>query len=164
MSRSGSVAPIAKSNRFEHLRRLSYWLDEGIRVPGTRIRFGLDPILGLIPGVGDAAGAIMASAILLEAVRQGVPRSALARMAANLVLDTALGAFPVVGDLFDAAWKANTRNLALLERHAVEPSTSVRGDRTFVFVLGGLALALVAALVIGGAYLTIRLLQFLATR
>lgn len=106
----------------------------------------------------------MASAILLEAVRQGVPRSALVRMAANIVADTALGAIPVIGDLFDAAWKANARNLALLERHAVEPSTSVRGDRRFVFVLGGLALALVAALVIGGAYLTVQLLQFMANR
>lgn len=164
MPTSRDVAPIASSRQIEHLRRLSYWLDEGIRIPGTRVRFGLDPIIGLIPGVGDAAGAIMAAAILLEAIRRGVPRSALVRIAANIAIDTAVGAFPVLGDLFDAAWKANKRNLAILERHVAEPSRQVGGNHTFLYVVGGLALAVVGALVVGGAYLTVRLLQFLATR
>lgn len=161
---SGRVAPIATSRQIEHLRRLAYWLDEGIRIPGTRIRFGLDPIIGLIPGVGDAAGAVMAAAILLEAIRQGVPRSVLIRIAANIAIDTAVGAFPLIGDLFDAAWKSNKRNLALLERQPADTSRRVVGSRTILYAVGGAALALVGALVVGGAYLTVQLLQFLATR
>lgn len=155
-------SPSARQFRIEHLRRLAYWLDEGIRVPGTTLRFGLDPIIGLIPGAGDTAGAMMATAILTEAVRRGIPRAALVRISANIILDAALGAVPVVGDVFDVAWKANTRNLALLERHLVEPSKAVKADRTFVMLLGGVTIALLAAIVIGGGYLAVQLLQELA--
>ncbi|HOX20054.1 MAG TPA: DUF4112 domain-containing protein [Gemmatimonadales bacterium] len=138
-----------------HLRRLTYWMDEGLRIPGTQRRIGLDPILGLVPGVGDAAGAVLAAAILVEAVRRDITRFALVRMAANVALDALLGAVPVLGDLFDAAWKANLRNLALLERHIAAPAHAKRADRFFVL---GVAVALVVlciGMMVGGAVLTL---------
>jgi len=102
---------------FAAVSKLAYWLDAGIRVPGTNMRFGLDPILGLIPGFGDAAGAILAGWILVEAVRLGASRATVLRIAGNVAIDAAVGAVPLLGDIFDFAWKANLRNVALLERH-----------------------------------------------
>ncbi|MBP7621546.1 MAG: DUF4112 domain-containing protein, partial [Gemmatimonadales bacterium] len=100
-----------------HLRRATTLLDDGIRLPGTSFRFGLDPLLGLVPGVGDVAGAALSAAIITAAVRNGVSRFTLVRMAGNVALNATLGIVPLLGDLFDAAWKANRRNLILLERH-----------------------------------------------
>jgi len=154
-------SPTPKPDGLEHLRRFSYWLDEGIRIPGTRFRIGLDPILGLIPGVGDAAGAILAGAIVVEALRRGITRFTIIRIAGNIALDAILGSVPLLGDLFDAGWKANLRNLALLERHIALPSEARQADRAFVLLLGGLLLLLCAALVIGGALLTALLLKTL---
>lgn len=147
--------------RLERLRRLSRLLDDGLRIPGTQIGIGLDAIIGLIPGVGDAAGAIMGAAILMEAARRGVPRATLLRIVGNVVLDAALGSVPVAGDLFDVFWKANRRNMALLERHAADPITARRDDRTLVWVLGGAALVVVAAAVLGGAWLSLKVLRTL---
>lgn len=136
-------------------------MDEGIRLPGTQFRIGLDPIIGLVPGIGDAAGAILAAAILIEAIRRGIPRFTLVRMAANIALDTVLGSVPLLGDLFDAAWKANLRNLALLERHLAEPSLAKRADRLVVIGLGGALLVLCVGLLVGGALLTAAVLKSL---
>ena len=133
------MAGKAGGGRLARLRRLVWWLDEGIRVPGTRFRIGLDPILGLIPGLGDAVGALLGATILLEALRRRVPRSTLVRIGANILIDTAVGAVPVLGDAFDAVWKSNRRNLELLERHANDPSTARREDRV---VVAGLFLTL----------------------
>lgn len=145
--------------RLEQLRRLSRLLDDGLRIPGTQIGIGLDPIIGLIPGVGDAAGAIMGAAILMEAARRGVPRATLVRIVGNVVLDAALGSVPVAGDLFDVFWKANRRNMALLDRHAADPVSARRDDSTLVWVLGGAALVVVGAIVVGGAWLSVQLLS-----
>jgi hypothetical protein len=101
--------------RLQRLQRLSRVLDAQWLIPGTRTRVGLDGLIGLIPGVGDAAGALLSTYILYEAMRLDVPRWVLLRMAANIGLETMVGALPVVGDLFDIAWKANTKNVALLE-------------------------------------------------
>ncbi len=139
--------------RLARLRRLVTWLDDGIRIPGTKMRIGLDPIIGLLPGVGDAAGAIMAGAIVVEALRQRITRFTILRMAANVALDTVLGSVPIVGDLFDAAWKGNRRNMQLLERHLAEPRESSRSDRVFVVALGVALLVLCVAIVVGGAML-----------
>jgi len=97
--------------------RLAYWLDDRFRIPGTRRRLGLDGLLGLVPGVGDAATTLIAAYILLEAARLGVPRAVLARMLANVGVDFAIGLVPLVGDLADLAWKANRRNAHLLREH-----------------------------------------------
>lgn len=132
------------------VRRFAYWLDAGIRVPGTNLRFGLDPIIGLIPGIGDAAGAILAGWILVEAVRLGASRATLVRMAGNVALDAGLGAVPLIGDIFDFAWKANLRNVALLERHLAAPVRAQRADRSFVaLVICGLSVGAVGLLVLG---------------
>lgn len=148
-------------NRLARLRRLSWWLDEGIRVPGTRFRIGLDPVLGLVPGLGDTAGALMSAAILVEAVRHKVPRLTLVRMAVNVILDTSVGSIPLVGDIFDAVWKSNTRNLQLLERHSNEPLAAQRADRLVVGSLFGILFLLCVGLLLGFAFLTAAVLKYL---
>lgn len=115
--------------RLTRLRRLSRVLDAQWSIPGTRYRVGLDGLMGLIPGVGDAAGALLSTYILYEAMRLGAPRWVLLRMAANIGLETVVGALPVVGDLFDVAWKANTKNVALLQAAlAARRTASVRQE------------------------------------
>jgi hypothetical protein len=137
----------------EHLRRITWWMDQGLRVPGTSIRFGLDPIIGLIPGLGDAAGALLGGAILLEAARSRVAHYTLLRMSGNIALDALIGAVPLLGDLFDFGWKANTRNLQLLERHLESPVEARGSDRRHVLLVGVLITLLMAAVVVGGILL-----------
>ena len=102
------------------VEQLAYWLDDRYRLPGTRFRVGLDGIVGLIPGIGDAVTSTLTAYIVYEAWRLGVPTSMLARMLANLGIDTVVGTVPVVGDLLDIGFKANRRNLRLLHRHLSE--------------------------------------------
>ncbi|AFL86780.1 hypothetical protein Terro_0435 [Terriglobus roseus DSM 18391] len=99
-----------------NLDLLSHVLDDFLRIPGTQIRFGLDGIIGLIPGVGDIIGAMASWIIILAAWLRGVPRVTLARMLANVAIETIVGTIPLLGDAFDVAWKANRKNFALLER------------------------------------------------
>jgi len=129
------------------------WLDEGIPVPGTRLRIGLDPILGVVPGFGDAAGAVLAAWIVAESIRRGVSRYTLGRIAFNIAVDAILGAVPLVGDLFDVAWKANLRNVAIIERHVSSHSTSTKADRLFVVALCGSLILLCGALMIASVVL-----------
>ena len=110
--------------RLKRVHLLSYLLDEQFRLPGTQQRVGLDGLLGLIPGVGDAFGMLLSTYILFEATSLGAPRTLLLRMVANIALDTLVGAIPIVGDLFDIAWKANKKNVALLDAYLASPSTS----------------------------------------
>ena len=125
------------------LRKWSVWLDSAFRVPGTRVTFGLDPVLGLLPGIGDFATPLFAALLLVHAVRLRIPRVVQLRMLINAVIDFGLGAIPVAGDLFDFGWKANVRNLALLEKHARPGIPPTAGDWIFVLlvivVLFGLA-------------------------
>lgn len=102
------------SERLESLARL---LDSSIRVPGTRFTFGLDSILSLVPVVGSFVGAGISAYVIIEAYRLGAPRATLAAMLANVGLDTVLGSIPVIGFVFDALYKANNRNVAILRRH-----------------------------------------------
>jgi Domain of unknown function (DUF4112) len=104
----------------QRVARLAYWLDDRFRIPGTRRRIGVDGLLGLVPGIGDTATALIASYIVLEAARLGVPRNMLARMLANVGIDYVIGLVPLVGDLADLAWKANRRNARMLRDHLIE--------------------------------------------
>jgi hypothetical protein len=110
--------------RLKRVRLLSRLLDEQFRIPGTTYRVGLDGLLGLIPGVGDAAGALLSAYILYEAIRLDAPKTVLLRMVANIGIDTVVGAVPVVGDIFDIAWKANKKNAALLHAYLASQHTS----------------------------------------
>ena len=114
------------------LRKWATLLDAAFRVPGTTFRFGLDAIIGLIPGAGDIGTAFFSVMILLHAVRLKIPKVVIGRMLLNSGLDMLAGTVPLVGDLFDAGYKANLRNMALLERHAQPGVTPSRSDRIAV--------------------------------
>ena len=118
----------------EVLRRWARIFDSAFRIPGTQITFGIDPIIGLIPGLGDLASPVLSLFFIWHGVRLGVPKVVLARMAINALVDGVIGSVPIVGDLFDFAWKANDWNLALLERHAVPGRRPTSGDWLFVIL------------------------------
>jgi len=122
----------AKLNR---LRSLSHLLDNAIPIPGTTFRVGIDPILGLLPGAGDFMGIAFSAYIVVEAALLGLPRQTLIRMVFNIILDELVGTVPVVGDWFDFGWKANTKNMALLEAHMASPQSSKRADWWFIILL-----------------------------
>jgi hypothetical protein len=127
------------------LRRVAQLLDNAFLVPGTSYRVGLDPILGLIPGLGDLVSPLFTIGMLLQARNLGVPKVVQARMFINVAIDAIVGVVPVLGDLFDFAWKSNQKNLALLELHAYEERRPAPGDYFFVGLLIVLVV-LVAAL------------------
>jgi hypothetical protein len=123
-------------------------MDSAFVIPGTNIRFGLDPIIGLLPGIGDGATALTSLMLFLKAAGRGIPKIVLARMALNIVLNTSLGAVPVFGDAFSFWFKSNDRNYELLRKHAGLPNSSTKADWTFVLVLlGGLGLVLVLTII-----------------
>jgi hypothetical protein len=149
--------PAVPGPSLRRARWLAALLDDFVRVPGTRWRFGLDPVLGLVPGLGDWMGWAVSVHLLVAAVQAGVPGATLVRMAGNIAVDALVGVVPLLGDLFDAAWKANVRNLALLERHVADPARARRASALLVVgVLGVTVLLLVA-----GAWAGISLLRWL---
>lgn len=109
--------PPVRPAHLERLERTARLLDSAFRIPGTSIRFGLDGLLGLVPGAGDLVGFILSSWIVREAYRLGVPASAIMGMLGNIGVDAVVGSIPILGSIFDVAWKANHRNLAILRRH-----------------------------------------------
>jgi len=120
-------------------------LDSAVPVPGTSFRFGLDPILGLVPGLGDIVSPLFTVGIIWQARDLGIPRVVMMRMILNVALDTLVGLVPILGDLFDFAWKSNNMNLTLLEQHAYEERGPSAGDWSFVMM--SIALLLVIAAV-----------------
>src|ERR1700726_4872120 len=119
----------------EHLDYIAALLDDMFRIPGTRIRFGLDALIGWIPGIGDAAAGIASFFIVFAAWRRGVQSITLVRMIANVLLETTLGAIPVAGDVFHVFWKANRRNYRLLIREKEQPGANARGDWLFLAII-----------------------------
>jgi hypothetical protein len=161
---SGEI--VSADARTRRVRTVARLLDNAISIPGTSWKIGLDPIIGLIPGIGDMVGAVLSGYIVLEAVRAEVPTFTLARMLVNVGIDTLLGAVPAVGDVFDAAWKSNVMNVALLERHLAVAGSAPPKQRN---VIGVMALALIVLVLIVGAGVALgifagRLLWGLRTR
>jgi hypothetical protein len=144
----------------ELLQRWAWMLDARFRVPGTQIRFGLDPILALIPGVGDLASPIFAIALIVQGVHQRVPKVVLLRMLGNAFLDALIGAVPLAGPIGDIFFRANLRNLNLLERHARPGLPPSRADYVFVFGLALVCGMLIAIPVALGIWMVYALSQF----
>lgn len=143
LPRSGRDGTSKKTDAVaKQLKALAWLLDSSIRLPGG-FRIGVDALIGLVPLVGDAAGVLLSGYIINRAARLGVPRSVLAHMVLNVAIEGIVGLVPLAGDVFDAAWKANQRNVALLERHRQAPAATERGSRRLVaglllLVLGGM--------------------------
>ena len=119
----------------EHLDYIAALLDDMFRIPGTQIRFGLDALIGWIPGIGDAAAGIASFFIVFAAWRRGVQSITLVRMIANVLLETTIGAIPVAGDLFHVFWKANRRNYRLLIREKEQPGLNTGRDWMFLAII-----------------------------
>jgi hypothetical protein len=150
----------------ESLDHLAWLMDDLFRVPGIGWRFGLDALIGLIPGLGDTATSLVSFYILASAVRYRVPKITLLRMGCNIGIDYLLGSLPIVGDLFDAWWKSNQMNVALLRNRATVDITEARKGRMSdwlfvgVLILGLIGVAAGTALV--SIYLLIRIVELFA--
>lgn len=114
---------------------IAHVMDSLFRIPGTQWRVGIDPVLGLLPGLGDTSGAIISALLILRGAQAGVPRVVLCRMAGNVLINTGVGAIPVLGDAFSAWFKSNRLNYELFERHAGKPGASKKTDWLFVGLL-----------------------------
>lgn len=132
------------------VRRLAVWLDDAVHMPVLGTRVGLDAIVGLLPGIGDFAGLALSGVAVLEAVRLRAPKAVIGRMLGNLAVDFVIGLVPVAGDLFDVYWKANRRNLRLLEDWLAAELEPRQAERrrwpTALFLIAALALALAVSL------------------
>ncbi|NEQ33565.1 MAG: DUF4112 domain-containing protein [Leptolyngbya sp. SIO4C5] len=150
-----SLSP-ARLERLKRVRSLSRILDNSITLPGLNYRIGLDPIIGLLPGGGDLLTGLMSVYILVEAYRLGIPTATLGRMAFNILLEVVAGTIPTIGDLFDVVWKANARNVTLIEQHLQQPQSTRRPNQFFFVII----VALLIAAIIGVAAFAILVVQF----
>lgn len=158
---SAAVPPDDHAAARARIRRLAHWLDGLVVIPGTRLKFGLDSLIGLIPGVGDVAGLLLGGGILAESLRLGAPNSLVARMAANVALDALVGAVPLLGDVFDFAFRAHARNARLLLEHldARSPAGPPPAPaRALLVALILLVLASLFGLAVYGLYSLLKLL------
>jgi hypothetical protein len=152
-----SSEPGAPPKSTQDLERFAHWLDSVFEIPGIRWRFGIDALLGLLPGLGDTASALASIYILQAATKFGVPRITLARMTLNIGIDLLAGALPIVGDLFDLYWKANRKNVELLRRHfkanQMTERRLKRSDGLFVLGMIGLIVVMLVASLTAAYYL-----------
>jgi hypothetical protein len=154
-------APTQSGAQLERLRSLVHFLETAVRIPGTRIRFGADAVVGLIPGVGDLAGGMLSALVITEAVRAHVPVPVIYRMFGNVAIDLLVGAVPVAGDIFDLFWKSGVRNLALLERYHTHPAkVAASAKRTLWMVSVGIGLLSGAAMGVA-IYVTLTLFRWI---
>jgi hypothetical protein len=160
-SRDTPVVGARDAREIERLRSLTRLLDSAFQIPGTRYRIGLDAVVGVVPGIGDVIGALFSAFIVYQSARMGVSTATLVRMMGNVALDTIVGEVPLLGDLFDAGWKANTRNLALLEGHLEQPAATRRGSRRTLWLIGGgLVLLLVGVIALAIVIANLVVVQF----
>jgi hypothetical protein len=139
------MTPPVRSDDAARVRNLARLLDSAIKIPGTGKSIGLDAVVGLVPGVGDLAGAALSGYIVLVAARSGVSKAVVAKMILNLGVDTLVGSVPLLGDLFDVGFKANVRNAAMLDQHLADPASVRRSSRMAVIAAIGGILLLAAA-------------------
>src|SRR6266540_2355822 len=159
----GEPAARARSIQVEEsLERLGWLMDDLFRIPVIGWRVGLDAIVGLIPGLGDSATALVSFYILASAVRYRVPRVTLLRMGMNIGIDYLLGSLPLVGDLFDAWWKSNKMNVGLLRTRATVSASEAKKGRTSDWLFVGVIMLLLLALLAGAAFISIYLLLLIA--
>jgi hypothetical protein len=153
------LLPPEQKEKQAQLEPLFKWLalilDQFLRLPGTKFRFGLDPIIGLIPGIGDTASALISAFALVYAARCGLPKVLLARMSLNILINEIVGIVPGLGDAFSFWFKSNLRNYELLRRHIAAPATSRKSDWIFVAVV----LAVLFIIVCAGLLVSIFVLQ-----
>ncbi len=147
------VLPPEEKKKRQELEPLFRWLalimDNFLRLPGTKFRFGLDPLLGLIPGLGDTGSSVISAMALIAAARRGLPKILLARMSLNILINEVVGIIPIAGDAFSFWFKSNARNYELLKRHTAAPRRASGSDWLFVgFVLAALVLILVVSLAV----------------
>ncbi len=140
-------------------RLIAMLMDNLVRVPGTKVRFGIDPLIGLIPGLGDTGSAMVSALALIQAARHGLPKIVLARMSVNILLNELIGIVPVVGDAFSFWFKSNARNHELVKQHIAGARRASRGDWIFVFGV----LVLLAVVVCIGIAVSLFVLQQLLT-
>lgn len=151
----------SKAEVEQSLEQLSRWMDGLFRIPGTGWRFGLDALVGLIPGVGDTVTALASFYILAAGVRYRVPKVTLLRMGFNIGLDYVFGAIPVVGDLFDVAWKSNQKNVELLRQRATVSAAEAKQGRTSDWIFVGVIILILLALLVGSIVLSLYLLSLI---
>jgi len=153
------VLPPERNDPRQNVEPLFRWIallmDDLLRIPGTNFRIGIDPLIGLIPGIGDTGSAMVSAIALIQAARQGMPKIILARMAVNILLNELIGIIPVVGDAFSFWFKSNARNHRLVQEFAGGRRTAKRSD--WAFVIG--VLMLLAVLVAAGLFVSLFLLQ-----
>lgn len=156
------VLPPEEERRRAGIEPLFKWLalvmDEFIRVPGTKFKFGLDPLLGLLPGLGDTGSALVSAFALIQAARLGVPKILLARMSLNILINELVGIVPVVGDAFSFWFKSNARNYQIIKNHAAAPGVARRSDWIFVMAV----LVVLGAIVLCGLLISLFIIQQIA--
>ena len=145
-------------------RWLALIMDDFLRVPGTKLRFGLDPIIGLLPGIGDVTSAIVSAVAFVHAARCGVPKILLARMAMNILINELVGIIPGLGDAFSFWFKSNVRNYELVRRYAAAPERARKADWIFVFAVIAVLFLIVCAGLIVSLLVLRAIWQFLTAR
>jgi hypothetical protein len=152
----GGARPSATGVARERLRSLAWLLDSSISLPGTRFTIGVDALIGLVPVLGDVIGVFLSSYILSEAAKLGAPKPVLMRMSLNIAVEGIVGMLPIVGDAFDAVWKANQRNVRLLDQYFENPSRTRASSGALVALL----VVLLVALFLGAAVVTAAILRW----
>ena len=141
--------PTTKSSEQARIERLAYFLDNAIPLPFLNYSIGWEPVIGLIPGIGDLAGLLLSGVIIVQAARLGTPKTVLLYMILNAGIESVIGLVPIVGDLFDFVWKANTRNIKLMQQALHDPHGAKRHSRTSLAVLFSSVFLILSGLVLG---------------
>lgn len=144
-----SHSPITKSSEQAQIERLAHFLDNAIPLPFLNYRIGWEAIIGLVPGIGDLAGLLLSGVIIVQAARLGTPKTVLLYMILNAGIESVVGLIPIIGDLFDFVWKANTRNVKLMQQALHDPHGAKRHSRTSLAVLFSSFFLILSGLVLG---------------